>query len=93
MDPRALHLLWGEIHPNLIDDRFYRTAFAGDPLYLDSSQVKMQLLERFGQGEVVPGLDLSDSELLCVAKLPAAGENEQITCLPAPAGAGWQQVF
>jgi SAM-dependent methyltransferase len=69
VDPRAWHLLWGEVHPNLIDDRFYRTAFAGDPLYLDSSPVKMHLLERFGQGEMVPWTELSGSELLCIAKL------------------------
>lgn len=68
-DPRAWHLLWGQVHPNFIDDRFYRHALAANELYLDTSPAKLDLLQRFGKGERVQNPELSGSELLCVARV------------------------
>jgi 2-polyprenyl-3-methyl-5-hydroxy-6-metoxy-1,4-benzoquinol methylase len=68
-DPRAWHLLWGQVHPNFIDDRFYRNALAANELYLDTSPAKLDLLQRFGMGERVQNPELSGSELLCVARV------------------------
>jgi 2-polyprenyl-3-methyl-5-hydroxy-6-metoxy-1,4-benzoquinol methylase len=67
---RGWHLLWGRVHPNLMDDHFYRHQFPANCLYLDSSPADLNLLSRFGRGESTSdNVDLSGSELLCVAKV------------------------
>lgn len=68
-DPNAWHLLWGRVHPNFIDDQFYRAAFPASALYLDTCPVNLNLLARFRRGELVPSRELSGSELLCVVQL------------------------
>jgi 2-polyprenyl-3-methyl-5-hydroxy-6-metoxy-1,4-benzoquinol methylase len=68
-DPHAWHLLWGRVHPNFIDDRFYCHHLARNELYLDSTPAKVDMLGRFGRGEQAQIPELSGSELLCVARL------------------------
>jgi 2-polyprenyl-3-methyl-5-hydroxy-6-metoxy-1,4-benzoquinol methylase len=68
-DPRAWHLFWGKAHPNLLDDAFYRYIFSAYNLYLDSSPIDLDALARFAGGGKVVTPNLSQSELLCVAKL------------------------
>jgi 2-polyprenyl-3-methyl-5-hydroxy-6-metoxy-1,4-benzoquinol methylase len=65
----AWHRLWGMVHPQLIDDRFYDYALAGRRYLLASSPY-----EPAGMAEWLRGagdsarLDLSGGELLCLAR-------------------------
>jgi 2-polyprenyl-3-methyl-5-hydroxy-6-metoxy-1,4-benzoquinol methylase len=68
-DPKAWHMFWGKVHPNLLDDEFYRHTFAAQRLHLDTSPINLDALSRFADGDKVTTSDLSKSELLCVAKL------------------------
>jgi 2-polyprenyl-3-methyl-5-hydroxy-6-metoxy-1,4-benzoquinol methylase len=68
-DPKAWHLLWGQAHPNLIDDEFYNHEFFGEQVYLDTSPVNLDALARFAtNGQQVAYPQLLGSELLCVSK-------------------------
>lgn len=66
--------LWGEVHPNFIDDTFFKTHFARSRGILTSSPLRQPegglTLERM-QG-IEPIGDLSGTELLFVAQKPEA---------------------
>lgn len=68
-EPKAWHLFWGKAHPNLLDDEFYHHTFSAYDRYLDTSPINLGALARFAGGENVVIPNLSQSELLCVAKL------------------------
>jgi 2-polyprenyl-3-methyl-5-hydroxy-6-metoxy-1,4-benzoquinol methylase len=43
--PSAWHKLWGLVHPNFLDDIFYRSIFADNPIFLSSDPYPMQEIE------------------------------------------------
>jgi 2-polyprenyl-3-methyl-5-hydroxy-6-metoxy-1,4-benzoquinol methylase len=68
VDATAWHRLWGQVHPNLIDDEFYCRAFASNPLYLDTSPADLDAVAGFATGEVTSNRVLAGSELLCIGR-------------------------
>jgi len=46
--PEAWHKLWGLVHPNFLDDCFYKSYFSDIPFFLGSSQYSMKEIERWG---------------------------------------------
>jgi hypothetical protein len=66
--PHAWHLLWGKVRPNVIDDDFYRHAFSGRPLHLDSTPFNSEYLRQFSETGKTNPCDLAGDELLCVAR-------------------------
>jgi 2-polyprenyl-3-methyl-5-hydroxy-6-metoxy-1,4-benzoquinol methylase len=67
-EPRAWHLSWGQVHPCLLDDEFYRHALRGRDVYLDASPANLDSITQFASGRPVRCRDLLGSELLCVAR-------------------------
>jgi 2-polyprenyl-3-methyl-5-hydroxy-6-metoxy-1,4-benzoquinol methylase len=64
---------WGQVHPNFLDDEFYRHAFRADPHLLASSPYDLTALAQWAaRPAAATALDLSGSELLVVARLTAA---------------------
>lgn len=61
--------LWGEPHPNVVDDGFLRRSFERWPRLLASSPYRLESIRRPDRGEVVVD-DLSGPELLFVASMP-----------------------
>jgi SAM-dependent methyltransferase len=61
--------LWGEPHPNVIDDRFLRQSFERWPRLFASSPYNVESLQRPSRGEMIVD-DLSGGELLFVASKP-----------------------
>jgi SAM-dependent methyltransferase len=61
--------LWGEPHPNVIDDGFLRASFERWPRLFASSPYDVGSIRRPRRGELVAG-DLSGGELLFVASKP-----------------------
>lgn len=68
-DPAGWHHLWGKVHPNLIDDQFYRRAFAADLVHLQTSPADLDAVTRFAAGEINTSRDLVGGELLCIARI------------------------
>jgi 2-polyprenyl-3-methyl-5-hydroxy-6-metoxy-1,4-benzoquinol methylase len=58
--------LWGEVHPNLVDDRFLRRSFAAWPRLLTSSPYIRAAIERPRSGETLIG-SLDGPELMFAA--------------------------
>ena len=58
--------LWGQVHPNLIDDRFLRRSFLEWPRLLASTPYIYEAVERPRSGERLLGL-LDGSELMFAA--------------------------
>lgn len=69
VDPHGWHLSWGQSHPCLLDDKFYRHSFSACDLYFDTSPANLEALTRFARGDKVVAPELSGSELLCVSRL------------------------
>jgi 2-polyprenyl-3-methyl-5-hydroxy-6-metoxy-1,4-benzoquinol methylase len=63
--------LWGEVHPNLIDDRFLRRTFADWPHLLTSVPYFCEAMERPSSGETLLGR-LDGGELMFAAVKTAA---------------------
>ena len=61
--------LWGELHPNAVDDRFLRKSFEHWPRLFASSPYRLAGIRRPSRGELVVD-DLSGHELLFVASKP-----------------------
>jgi 2-polyprenyl-3-methyl-5-hydroxy-6-metoxy-1,4-benzoquinol methylase len=70
--------LWGQVHPNLIDDRFLRRSFVEWPRLLTSAPYICEAVERPRSGETLLG-SLDGSELMFAAvkagQHPARGVN------------------
>ncbi len=62
--------LWGEVHPNLIDDRFLRRTFADWPRLLTSVPYICEAIGRPSSGETLLG-PLDGGELMFAAVKPA----------------------
>lgn len=67
--PDSWHLLWGQVHPNLIDSEFYLQAFPHSQIYLDTSPANLNAVSDFRNGREIGQPVLSGDELLCIAKL------------------------
>lgn len=68
--PGAWHKLWGLVHPNFLDDIFYRSIFVGNPIFLSSDPYPIQEIENWGinQHETYISDKLSGEELLVIVK-------------------------
>ena len=69
VDPAGWHTTWGKVHPNMLDEQYYRVVFAGRRILFDSSPADQQRLEAFAAGREVPATALTRSELLCAVRL------------------------
>jgi 2-polyprenyl-3-methyl-5-hydroxy-6-metoxy-1,4-benzoquinol methylase len=67
---RQWNKLWGEVHPNLIDDRFLRRSFPDWPRLLTSGPYIFETIERPRSGETLVG-SLDGYELMFTAVKPA----------------------
>ncbi len=69
-DPFSWHRLWGLVHPNFLDDFYYRNRFSDHSLLLTSDPYDIDdNIKKWNQGQNVhAAYDLSGSELLIVAK-------------------------
>jgi 2-polyprenyl-3-methyl-5-hydroxy-6-metoxy-1,4-benzoquinol methylase len=63
---RRWNKLWGEVHPNLIDDRFLRRSFSNWPRLLTSGPYSYEAIERPRSGETLLG-PLDGYELMFAA--------------------------
>jgi 2-polyprenyl-3-methyl-5-hydroxy-6-metoxy-1,4-benzoquinol methylase len=65
----AWHRAWGRVHPNLIDEVFWRQALGGRPILIDTSPVDGAKAAAFaGGGPVIESQCLDGGELVCVAR-------------------------
>lgn len=72
--PRSWHLMWGEVHPNLIADEFWRACLASDPFVLTSQRQDAdpgdpEAVSRWASNGGQLSLTLDKGELLCIARL------------------------
>lgn len=70
IDPKAWRMLWGKVHPNFLDEKYYETAFKGKRHFIASSPVDGASVERFvaSGGPSAVG-NLEGPELFCMARL------------------------
>ncbi|MER8639785.1 class I SAM-dependent methyltransferase [Mesorhizobium sp. M1365] len=67
--PRAWHHFWGKVHPNLISDLYWKTAFENDPYFIGGLPMEKREIDNWTlNGGQFLG-DRSNAELLCVARL------------------------
>ena len=66
--PAEWHSMWGKVHPNVIDDVYYRAALPDARLHLDSSPVDPGRLTAWAAGREPGDAPLTGGELLCVAR-------------------------
>lgn len=69
-DPVAWHKLWGLVHPNFLDDCFYRYLFSDNPVLLVSNPYPILEIEGWGKSnrKNYIGEELSGDELLVIVK-------------------------
>jgi hypothetical protein len=67
-DPGAFKQLWGRVHPNYLNEEFYRDAFRSKPLLLASSPYDLERIKAWRKDSTLQ-LSLAGSELLAVAVL------------------------
>lgn len=68
--PRQWQRLWGQVHPNFLDDQYYIHQFGDFPYLLASEPYDLDPVRNWScSGNKQRLLDLSGSELLCAAKL------------------------
>ena len=68
-DPESWHRLWGKVHPNMIDDEFWRAALGGRPCLFGATPVAPCRLEGFAKGRIPEAsLGMQGYELFCVAR-------------------------
>ena len=69
IDPKMWHIFWGRIHPNLLDDVYYRTHFSNTPYLLASSPYDLEKIRSIDlQHNTRKCMNLDGSELLFVTK-------------------------
>jgi SAM-dependent methyltransferase len=61
--------MWGQVHPLVLDDEYYRRAFADEPLLLASYPYSLDAIRGWDRRSAYAG-DMSGGELLAVAVLP-----------------------
>lgn len=67
--PKGWSASWGNVHPNLISDSFWRHTFADRPHFVGSfPSTESDLIKWFQEGGMTAAAQ-NDAELLCVAKL------------------------
>jgi 2-polyprenyl-3-methyl-5-hydroxy-6-metoxy-1,4-benzoquinol methylase len=68
--PEAWNQLWGLVHPNFLDERFYRHAFKDDAYLLASPPYDLSAIVRWASSPTESiSLDMSGDELLVIANL------------------------
>lgn len=67
-DPLGWRTLWGKVHPNVLDEVYYRALFKEHPIYFDTSPVNAERLAVWANGRESSVVSLNGSELLCVAR-------------------------
>lgn len=70
--PRAWSKLWGYVHPNLIDEVFYKHHFKDAPMLLASDPYSLELMAAWSDKAGSVECDLSGSELVIAARKPLA---------------------
>ncbi|MEX1024031.1 MAG: methyltransferase domain-containing protein [Planctomycetota bacterium] len=66
--PEAWHRAWGEVHPNLLDEHYYRARF-GDP-FLSTSPHDPARVAAWARGDATPDDPLDGDELLVLTRKP-----------------------
>ena len=62
------HSSWGMVHPNMLDEKYYKKVFTPAPMILASSPYPLAQIRHWASSVDQPVLcDMSGSELLCVA--------------------------
>ncbi len=68
-NPKDWHNLWGLVHPNFLDEIYYKNRFSENPFLLTSNKYKMCDLAIWCDNQNAQTiLDLEDRELLVVAR-------------------------
>jgi len=67
-DERRFRKLWGMVHPNVLDDEFYRTLFSGNPLVLASSPYDTEGIAHWKKSSLMV-LSLAGDELMAASVL------------------------
>lgn len=72
-DPQGWQASWGLVHPNLLDDVYYRAYFGNLPYLLASQPYDVKAIAAWGlPGDQQVSLDTSGGELMCAARPKAA---------------------
>jgi 2-polyprenyl-3-methyl-5-hydroxy-6-metoxy-1,4-benzoquinol methylase len=66
-NPLVWHKMWGQVHPQFLDDRFYMKAFHGSPLLLTSDPFNLDQIASWSKTETMT-FGLGGPELLVVAR-------------------------
>jgi len=67
--PDNWHRAWGLVHPNVLDEFFYKCVFSGKSLFLSSDPYVLQEIEAWKENQTRLHLgQLSGGELLVIAK-------------------------
>lgn len=82
-EPATWQKLWGLVHPNFLDEQYYRQQFSAYPYLLASDPYDLNEIKSWDPSkERQRVLDLSGPELLCIVRI----ERPQSRDTPAPAG-------
>ena len=60
--------LWGMVHPNMIDENFYKSIFADYKYYIGSVPYDMENIQNFVRGNEIMIDNLSGKELMIIVK-------------------------
>ena len=62
--------LWGLVHPNFLDERFYHRYFRSQPRIIQSNPYDLRLISDWAQGRPLSAIprSLDNEELLCVVR-------------------------
>lgn len=63
--PMDFHRLWGQVHPNYLNDKFFRNVFKDVPFLIGSNSLNLQTINWDKKSQVVA--DLSGDELFVIA--------------------------
>jgi len=68
-NPKVWNQLWGSVHPNFLDDTYYKNTFRSGNIFLDSNPYDSGLIEKYSNiGGKVISKNLSGPELLIISK-------------------------
>lgn len=65
--PMDFHRLWGQVHPNYLNDKFFKNVFKDVPFLIGSNSLDLQTINWDKKSQVV--LDLSGDELFAIASI------------------------
>jgi len=80
-EPAKWQKLWGLVHPNFLDDQYYRLQFAAYPYLLASDPYDLNAIKSWDASKQRQRvLDLSGPELLCIVRIerPQLQENSAL---------------